>query len=84
MFLIYSFRNGVDISPGRPSISVDMYEVEFLKSLGFTWTDIARILEISRSTLYRRIAESGLPIQGYTDITDANLDSIIRVKANAP
>ena len=33
---------------------------------------------ISRSTLYRRIAESGLPIQGYTDITDANLDSIIR------
>ena len=61
-----------------------MYEVEFLKSLGFTWTDIARILDISRSTLYQRIEESGLPIQGYTDITDANLDSLIReIKANA-
>ena len=69
-------RNGVDVSPGRPSISVDMYEVEFWKS--FTWTDIARILEISHSTLYRRIAECGLPIQGYTNITDTSLDSLVR------
>ena len=67
-----------DVSVGRPSLSVDMYEVEFLRSLGFTWTDIARCLDVSRSTLYRRLDESSLPLQGYTDIPDATLDSLVR------
>ena len=49
-----------DVSVGRPFLSVDMYEVEFLRSLGFTWTDIARCLDVSRSTLYRRLDESYL------------------------
>uniref|UniRef100_A0A1X7VJX5 Uncharacterized protein n=1 Tax=Amphimedon queenslandica TaxID=400682 RepID=A0A1X7VJX5_AMPQE len=31
----------------RPSLSIDIYEVEFLRVLGFFWTDIALILGIS-------------------------------------
>ena len=52
-----------------------MYETEYLRALGFTWTDIARFL---RSTLYRRIEESGLSFCGYTNITDGQLDDYIR------
>ena len=37
---------------GRPLLSVDMYEVEYMRSLGFTWTDISNMLNVSRSTLY--------------------------------
>ena len=40
---------------GRPLLSVDMYEVEYMRSLGFTWTDISNMLNVSRSTLYRRL-----------------------------
>ena len=32
---------------GRHPLSVDMYETEYLRALGFTWTDIARFLEVS-------------------------------------
>ena len=70
---------------GRPQISVDMYEVEFLRCLGFTWTSIAEMLDVSRSTLYRRLEESGLALQGYSTIPDSQLDSLVReIKHNHP
>ena len=72
-------------SVGRPSISVDMYEVEFLRSLGFTWTSIAELLGVSRATLYQRLEASGLALQGYSTICDFQLDSLIReIKRNHP
>ena len=70
---------------GRPVISLDMYEVEFLRSVGLTWTDVARCLGVSRSTLYRRMDESGLPLQGYTPLSDPALDSLLReLKSSHP
>ena len=43
--------------------------------LGFTCARIAKMLKISRQTLYHRLEGSGLI--GYSDITNQELDSII-------
>jgi len=66
-------------------LSVDMYEVEFLRSLRFNWTDIATLLGVSRSTLYRRITTANLSIQNYSNMSDCELDSIVfQMKADHP
>ena len=57
---------------GHPSLSVDIYEVEFLRSLG-----IAGMLNISRSSLYRKVTMSGLSFDNYTHINDGELDRVI-------
>ena len=81
MYTISLYRDGA----GRPTLSVDLFEVEYLRSLQFTWEDIANLLGVSRSTIYRRVKECGLPIQGYSDISDQNLDSAIsEIKAMYP
>ena len=52
--------------------------VEFLHEAGYTFTDIACALQISHSTLWRRLQEEGISMNRYTDISDQDLDSIIR------
>ena len=55
---------------GRPAMEVD---VEYLRSLRFSWKKIAKIIEISRRTLYRRLNEWNLLINiKYSTITDEN------------
>lgn len=60
---------------GRPSIEIDMDKVKELRGLGFKFVDIAKMLNISRSTLYRSLGNSDL--MGYTDISDQELDRLI-------
>lgn len=53
-------------------------DIEFLKGLRFSWTRIADILGISRSTLYRILEEEGLSRQlTFTDISDGDLDRLV-------
>ena len=52
--------SSVHRSTGRPRVFLDMDEVELLRSLRFTWSKIAEILGVSRSTLYRRLEEEGI------------------------
>ncbi|MCG8621093.1 MAG: hypothetical protein MJE68_03690 [Proteobacteria bacterium] len=60
-----------------------MNEVEYLRSLRFTWTKIANILGISRSTLYRRLDEEGISQHTtFTSITDAELDQKVAAIKN--
>ena len=62
----------------EPSVEVDIDEVEYLRSLRFSWTKIAGILEISRSTLYRRLESEGIHQDlSFSSITDAELDEKI-------
>lgn len=64
--------------PGRPSVHINIDYVELLHEAGYSLTDIAYALRISRSTLWRRLHEAGVSLNKYSDIADADLDSIIR------
>ena len=63
---------------GRPRLDVDLDDVEFLCSLKLSLTKVAALLGVSRSTIYRRMAEEGRVIGGYTAISDSALDILIR------
>ena len=70
---------------GRPREDVDLDDMEFLCSLKLNLTRVASILGLSRSTLYRRMTEEGRIIGGYSNISDAVLNSVVqRVKVDHP
>ncbi len=62
---------------GRPTLDVDISEVEALRELNFSWTKIADILGVSRATLYRKVEESGVSTNDRSTISDGNLDNIV-------
>ena len=63
---------------GRPSININLDYVELLHGAGYTLTDIACALQVSRTTLWRRLHESGVTLNGYSDISDNALDTMVR------
>ena len=67
-------------------MSFNIDEVEFLRSLRFSFKEIASILGISRATLYRRLDEEGLSSNCmYSNISDQDLDSyILSIKRSHP
>ncbi len=74
-----AYRSGVIHSGrrGRPKFNVTANQLEYLTSLSFTWTQIARMLGISRMTLFRRRVEFGMLHQGQT-IQDDELLRLLR------
>jgi len=71
---------------GCPRVSVNVDEIEFLRSLRFSFKEIAKILGISRATLYRRLDEEGLSSNcTYSNISDQDLDSyLVSIKRSHP
>ena len=70
---------------GRPRVDVDLDDVEFLCSLKMSLTKVASLLDVSRSTIYRRMIEDGRVIGSYTAITNTALDALIQtVKVDHP
>lgn len=68
-----------DSERGRPRVTVDIEEVEFLHSLNFQWKKIANILGVSRSTLHRRLREEGMQDDlWFSDICDDDLDILVK------
>ena len=63
-----------------------MEDVEFLRGLRFSWTKIASIIGVSRSTLYRRLQDEGISLQtAFTCISNEDLDRIVlEIKRNHP
>ncbi len=46
--------------PSRPSLVIDFDEVVFLRSIQFTWVDIAHMYGVSPTTIYRKCKEAGI------------------------
>jgi hypothetical protein len=77
-------RNGIGIEEeqnqaGRPSSNISIEDIELLRQFHFTWTEIANILSVSRSTIYRKVEEYGIRRElSYTVISDTAIDEQIR------
>ena len=70
-------------SSGRPMLDIQMDDIKALRRLNYKWKKIAKILGVSRATLYRRLKECG--DSNYTRLTNEQLDEIIRgIKQNHP
>ena len=69
-----------DEGPGRPSLDVTKDQLEFLRSMHFSWQKIAQLLQVSVSTLQRRRRAFGIDnqLEQFSDISDHDLDTIHR------
>ena len=48
---------------GRPSLNVDIGQVNVLRAYHFNWTQIANIMDIHRSTLWRKLKSMGITLK---------------------
>ena len=56
-----------------------------MRKLNYSWSKIARMLGISRQTLYRRLKEFNIPSNDYSTISCNELDDIVKeIKVNHP
>lgn len=79
--LVTSFNRA---GAGRPRDTTTVEEILELRQLNFKWTKIAEMLNISRSTLYRRLREAGIEVRDKL-VTDQQLDATIQhIKQNHP
>lgn len=79
--LLETLEHGLEPTtcPGRPAFHIPPCCIENLMELGFTATEMAAILGVSRSTVCRRMRQYGISVsRNYCCITDDNLDEIVR------
>ena len=58
---------------GRPPLQILKDQLEYLRSLSFSWTQIASLLGVSRMTIFRRRQEFGLLDEPTRTLSDAEL-----------
>lgn len=63
---------------GRPKVHLNIDQIELLRSSGYTWCEIASVILVSRTTLWRRVREAGVLADPFTDISDQELDCVVR------
>ena len=72
-------RSTTQDGPGRPRFIIPSDLLQNLRTIGRNWNQIARMLRVSRWTIYQRVQEYGLgSMTTWTDMTDDALDEIIR------
>jgi len=65
--------------PGRPKFEISEDVLLELRSYGFTWTQIADMLLVSRWTIRRRVVEYGLQeTTGFSALSDEQIDSYVK------
>ena len=71
----YIFQHSTSVR--RPKMQPNLHKMEFLRGCGYTWNQVADALQVSRTTLWRRIEEASFEIKKYIDVCDDELDSIV-------
>ena len=70
---------------GRPTFGIQKEQLLCLSSLGFSWAAIAKLLGVSRMTVYRRRRQFGLLVDPQNTLDDQELHTVLRqVKADHP
>ena len=62
---------------GRPRFLVTQDQLEHLRSLSFTWTDISSLLGVSRMTIYRCCQEFGMVDDPHGTLNDDQLRTVM-------
>uniref|UniRef100_A0A1X7TTD7 Integrase core domain-containing protein n=1 Tax=Amphimedon queenslandica TaxID=400682 RepID=A0A1X7TTD7_AMPQE len=67
--------------PGRPRVYLNPEMIEFFRDNGYSWQQCANMLMISRTTLWRRVQELGIPTLRSSSalISDAELDAVVQM-----
>ena len=63
---------------GRPHFVISKEQLVYSSSMSFSWTDISRMLGVSRMTVYRRRVEYDLVHDPSATISDAQLKVVLR------
>ena len=63
--------------PGRPRFDVTQAQLEYLRSLSFSWTEISSLLGVSRMTIFRRRREFGMLDDPETTLDDNQLRTVL-------
>ena len=63
---------------GRPSFQISREQLQYLRSLSFSWTAIANMLMVSRMTVYWRRAEYGMLDEPHFSINDEELNEKVQ------
>ena len=70
---------------GRPKFNITVDQLQYLRSMSFTWVQIAKMVGVSYMTIYRRKREFGMVETPGGDITDRELQDVLRqMKSNFP
>lgn len=73
-------------SRGRPKFDIKRNQLEYLEDMSFNWTQIAQILGVSRTTIYRRRLELSMNTSSpRSNVSDDELELVIRqIHSEAP
>ena len=63
---------------GRPRFQISREQLQYLRSISFSWTAIADMLMVSRMTVYRRRAEYGMLDEPHSSISDQELNEKVQ------
>ena len=66
----------IPVLKGCPKKSVDKEQLEYLRSLHFTWEEIGSLMGTSSKTIQRRAKEYN--IKTYSTLPDDSLDQLVR------
>ena len=66
------------VSVGRPPVIINIDTVELLRSYDYTWDEVAKALQVHCTTLWRHLSNLGINTKKYSDISDDELDDVIK------
>ena len=71
--------------PGRPKFAISLEQLDELRAIGLSWTDIANLLGVSRMTVYLARQELGYEEADDKSILDSDLQQLLEtIKAEIP